>query len=170
MVLTLSRSELAKELDVSIETVKKDALKKGFKEAFKTINNRQIKAYELTEAQLNELKMEKGVETPIETSFESSETYEDTSNNTDEALGNITTALDKILDFSKEHNERIETYIERALNAEMQTRLLTTSEANKDEELNRLNALVKELEMRIKTLESELEAERKRPFWKRNVL
>lgn len=177
MGLIYTRSELAKEIHRSVETVKKIAIKRGLKETFKTINNREIVAYEVDTAVLNEIKEECGIETRFETSSESSETPYNTPYDIPQTPNIIVETMDRILEFSNEHNQRLETYIERALKAEQQQRLLEVSETSKDDEINRLNALVKELQMAVKTHEKEkaqlvqkLEAERKRPFWSRSIV
>lgn len=170
MVLILTRSELAQELNVSIETVKKDAFKRGFKETFKIINNRRVKAYELTEDQLSMLKREKGVETGFKSSTESNEPPFEGYEVQPQTLEMINSTIDKILDYSEKHNERLEIYIERALKAEQQQKLIETSEARKDDEINRLNALVKQLQdenTKLKAENEQLKSRFKWNFWKK---
>lgn len=155
MGLKYTRSELAQMFGVSIETIKNWASKEGFKEDFKTINNRKIKAYDLTEEEFNNLKHAKGIETEFKTNETPFESSFKTQNETSKSEYLPTELIDKILDYSDKYNERIETYIERAVKAEAQQKLIETSERSKDDEINRLNALVKQLTEEIKQLKEQ---------------
>jgi len=166
MGLKYTRTELAQEINRSIETVKKLALKKGFKECFKTINNREVIAYDLTNGELVQLKNEIGNESQ-------NQTYETPINSQSETPKidySQVELIDKILDYSDKYNKRIETYVERAVKAEQQQKLIEMSEANKDAEIHRLNALVKQLKDENQEFKQQLEQERNKPFWKKKVL
>lgn len=165
-----TRSELAQEFDKSVETIKKWAKRYGFKTTVKTINNREVIAYELSEKDLERIKNDLGFETEFETNQKQIETPLNDSSNVTETQYSQAELIDKILEYSNNYNNRIETYIERAVKAEAQQKLIEVSEAGKDAEINRLNALVKEYENKIKILETELELERKKPFWKKGLI
>ncbi len=170
MGLKYTRTELAQEIGRSIETVKKLALKRGLKECFKSINNRDVIAYELTEQELSQLKNEIGIETSFNDVNQTIETNLNDRFKTAKSEYSQVELIDKILDYSDKYNQRIETYVERAVKAEQKHKLIEMSEANKDNEINRLNALVKQLQEENKNLNQQLEQERSKPFWKKKVL
>jgi len=126
----------------------------GLKECFKTINNREIIAYDLSEQDLQDLQQALNVETPFGTINSKIETPIKTSDSSVSPLD----LTDKLIEYSKYNDERIEKYIERAFIAEQKQKLIETSEINKDAEINRLNALVKQLQ-------SELEIRNKK-WWR----
>jgi hypothetical protein len=141
-----TRSELAQLTGLSVETIKKRALKMGLKEEFKTVNNREVIAYELTESDLQELKHVLNQEIPFETPFKTVQPEFENPVKTPENASSTGEIVDKLIELSKYNDDRVEKYIERALNAERKYNLIETSEANKDAEINRLNALVKQLQ------------------------
>lgn len=142
MGLKYTRSELAQQTGLSIETIKKRALKMGLKESFKTINNREVIAYELSDKDLADLKQALNIETPIQTNQTPFETPQESSKQST----SISEVTDKLIEFSKYSTDRLETYIERALKAESEVKLLTVTESNKDNAINELRSQVKELE------------------------
>jgi len=141
-----TRSELAQLTGLSVETIKKRALKMGLKEEFKTVNNREVIAYELTESDLQELKHVLNQEIPFETPFKTVQPEFENPVKTPEKASSTGEIVDKLIELSKYNDDRVEKYIERALNAERKYNLIETSEANKDAEINRLNAIVKQLQ------------------------
>ncbi len=141
-----TRSELAQLTGLSVETIKKRALKMGLKEGVKTINNRDVIAYELSEKDLQKLKHVLNVEIPFETSFKTVQPEFENAIKTPESVVNPVEMVDKLIELSKYNDDRIEKYIERAIKAEQQQKLIETSEVSKDAEINRLNALVKQLQ------------------------
>jgi len=142
-----TRSELAQLTGLSIETIKKRALKMGLKEGVKTINNRDVIAYELSEKDLQDLKHVLNIEIPFESSFKTIQPEFENPIKTPENTANTVEIVDKLIELSKYNDDRVEKYIERALKAEQQQKLIEMSEVNKDDEINRLNALVKQLSL-----------------------
>jgi len=153
-----------------------------------TVNNRDIKAIELTEKQLSIL----GI---TDTEQNSNDTDIETHNNTYNEPVKLSYHSDdiiyKIIDQSNEYVTRIESYTQRIINAESQVKLLTMVDSNKDYEINELRANNKKLQMentelvqKIYELEfknqhlakenqelnQQLELERNKPFWKKKVL
>lgn len=157
-----TRSELAQLTGLSVETIKKRALKMSLKEEFKTVNNRDVIAYDLSESDLQELKHALNTEIPFETPFKTVQPEFDNSVNVPKNTVNPLDLTDKLIELSKYNDDRVEKYIERALKAENQKNLIETSEANKDKEIHRLNALLKECNLKVESLEKEL-AEAKKP-------
>lgn len=141
-----TRSELAQITGLSVETIKKRALKMGLKEDFKTVNNRDVIAYELSERDLQDLKHVLNTEIPFETPFKTVQPEFENPVDVSKNAVNPLDLTDKLIELSKYNDDRVEKYIERALKAEQQQKLIETSEASKDKEIHRLNALVKQLQ------------------------
>ena len=102
-----------------------------------TQNNRDIKAIELSEQQEHTLGILNINVTPIDTPIEqpkSNTITEDT--------------LLEVINFTKENNNRIDTYMQRIINAEKQVLLLEDSE-------NRTKSNLLELQAKIKQLQNE---------------
>ncbi|HSA06129.1 MAG TPA: hypothetical protein P5556_03010 [Candidatus Gastranaerophilales bacterium] len=158
-------SELAETLSVSRTTIEKKIRKMGIETVVKHVNNRAVKAVELTSKQLNEFGIEisnETIETHNETSFVSQNSQLD--------QGEI---VNKILEYSKGYNDRIESYIERALKAELQQKLIEDSENRKDKELIRLNAELKQVLEQSKQLKrenEELKQKINKKWWKIRVI
>ena len=152
MGVKYTRSELAKILGLSIETIKKRALKMGLKEGVKTINNKAVIAYDLSDKDLLDLQHALGLNPPLEV-FETPFTTppvvpNESPNHTDNKLVPIE-LFEKIIELSERYETRLETHLTRASNAESQVKLLTVTESNKDNEIHRLNALAKQFEKRF---------------------
>lgn len=147
-----TRSELAQLTGLSIETIKKRALKMGLKQCFKTINNKDIIAYELSEQDVEDLKHVLNFETPIEINEIPFKTHFKPPENTD----NAGTTVDKLIEYARFNDERVERHIQRALNAENQLKMIETSEQKKDNEINRLNAELKQAHTKNEVLEKKL--------------
>jgi hypothetical protein len=132
----------------------------------KIINNREIKAVELSTEQEHAIGLNNDVNTqnyvyntPNETHIKQSEKQTVL---TEEMFY-------KVMEYQKGYQADLKSYTDRVINAETQLKLLEVSEASKDSEINRLRALCTEYEARIKTLAEQLEKERRRKFWQRNV-
>ena len=132
-----------------------------------TVNNRDIKAIELSEKQLSMLGISDidhtciniNNDTPINAYSEPIRS----ANNNDELIF-------KIIDQSNEYVTRIESYTQRIIDAESQVKLLTIIENNKDAEINELRAKNKHLESENQELKQQLQQEQNKPFWKKKVL
>jgi hypothetical protein len=154
-------SQLAEELNTSIVTANKWMIQKGFKTVTKEINNREVKAYELTEQQLENLKHEKGIETPLRTL----ETPLETVYKMPEIQLNQNDIIQKVIDFSNDHIKDLKNSYERVMKAELSQKLIEDSERRKDDELHRLNAVIKELNITIETLKAENEKLKQKSFF-----
>lgn len=162
-----SVNELAELLSRSRPVTEKWVKRKGFKATTKLFKNREIKAYELTDSELEELRHGIEAESGYEVTNESS--MQPTSHPENPGISKENN-FDKLIDFTsqyvtdmKHYTERLQSASERAVYAESQIKLIETSEARKD-------ARIRELEATIKQLEAQLEQERKKPFWKKSVL
>ena len=160
-----TRSELAQGFNVSVETIKKWAIQYSFKTDFKLENNREIIAYVLTDGDLKKIEHDKGIKFSFETQFETIKPQFETPKESYKQSNLPESFLDKLMEYNKGVLNQFENYIERASNAEAKVNLLTTIESNKDAEINRLNALVKQYEMTIETLKKDLETERNKSFF-----
>ena len=154
-------SELSEELNTSIVTAKKWMIQKGFKSVTKEINNREVQAFELTESQLENLKHEKGIETPLKTL----DTPLETVYKMPEIQLNQNEIIQKVIDFSNEHIKDLKNSYERVFKAELQQKLIEDSERRKDEELHRLNAVIKELQITNETLLKENQQLKQKSFF-----
>jgi len=132
----------------------------------KIINNREIKAVELSTEQEHAI----GLNNDVNTQNYVYNTPNETHIKQPEKQSMITEEFAfKLMEFQREYKTDLKSYSEQIINAEKKLNLLEVSEASKDKELTRLNALVKEYEARIKTLTEQIEKERRKKFWQRNV-
>ncbi len=162
-------SELAEALNVSRTTVEKKIKKMGIETVVKHVNNRAVKAVELTGKQLSEF----GIEQSFKSSNESIETSFETIPENSVSQLNQTEIINKILEYSKGYNDRIETYIERALKAELQHKLIEDSELRKDKEISRLSANLKQVSEQLKQLKQEnenLKEQINKKWWQIKIL
>jgi len=136
-------------------------------------NNREVKAVVLSKEQEHAI----GLNNDVNMQKNEFETPSATPNKPPENKPVLTEEFAyKLMEFQREYKADLNSYSERVINAEKKLNLLEVSESSKDRELARLNALVKELSKKIETIEAQNEAlkkelaEKKKPFWKKNVL
>jgi predicted RNase H-like nuclease (RuvC/YqgF family) len=147
-----------KEIDRSRPVTEKWATKKGFKPTTKVINGKEIKAYELSFQELQELQHELNNEITIEAGYIPH--YEPAESVIKEPE-NSASIIEKMISYNEKYLDRIESYIQRTAIAEAQQKLIETSEARKDNEINRLRAELKTALSRTEVLKSEIEALKK---------
>jgi ABC-type uncharacterized transport system permease subunit len=144
--------ELSQEIKRSRPVTEKWAVRLGFESTTKLINGKEVKAYNLSERQLIDLKHALGEDDTIEAEYEPR--YEPTTKQPENSF-NPADLVNAVNEIHRENNKRLESYMDRALLAEAQQKLITTSEASKDNEIYRLQAELKQALSRIETLENE---------------
>ena len=158
-------NELAEEINRSRPVTIKWAERKGFKATTKVVKNREIKAYELTNTDLEDLKHALDDESMNEVTTESD--LNPTSNRENQVIRQEN-HFDKLLEFTsqyiadmKQSSQLIQSMSERASYAEGQLKLIETSEARKDARIRELESTVKQLETQLKELQGNV-----KKWWK----
>jgi len=152
--------ELAQEINRSRPVTIKWAERMGYNPTTKLVKNRELKAYELTNSELEELKHAINEEEVIEVDYEA-DTYPAKSLKKDN--NNTAFTPDKLIEFTSQYVADIKELQSRASYYEGQTKLIETSEARKD-------ARIRELEATIKQLQAENEELKNKKWWQVKII
>ena len=169
----LTVSELSQTLGVSVNTTWKKIKKRGLTTVKDTVNNREITFVILNDDEYDDLVFEprstgginKGDHNP---NYEDFETIHE-GVKVSQTGSDIVNLFEKVMDYSKDMNDRIKEYVERVIEAEKQVRLLEDSEHRKDEEYHRLIAENRELKLKVAELEEKIKLHESK-WWNRPVI
>lgn len=168
-------SELAEILGVSEPAIRKKLKRGVYNTVEETINNRKVTLIKLDDNELSEMIEQAKVNKTIHSTVEPTYT-----NRTENVTNQINQAdiLEKIIELSERYNNNMqnvyEKHSEQIAHLNSQVLLLEDSEKRKDNEylkqIQELRAENQRLHNQLENVTEELEKERKKPFWKRNVI